>query len=95
MKTLSFIPGSRRIILTWVKPIIVGIFSLLLFMVAPVMGQEPEEKDDPKSISPEEEPPSLEFLEFLGEFETEDGSWTGPVELEELILDDPEQKDDK
>ena len=59
------------------------------------MGQEPEEKDDPKSISPEEETPSLEFLEFLGEFETEDGTWTGPAELEELILDDPEQKDDE
>lgn len=26
--------------------------------------------------------PSMEFLEFLGEWETEDGEWIDPVELE-------------
>lgn len=26
--------------------------------------------------------PSIEFLEFLGEWETEDGEWIDPIELE-------------
>jgi hypothetical protein len=73
----------------------VGIFCLLLSTAVPVMSQEPEEKDDPKSIAPEEETPSLEFLEFLGEFETDDGEWTGPIELEDMFLDSPEQDDDE
>jgi hypothetical protein len=94
MKISNSIHGLQRKILTWVKPVIVGIFGLLLLTVSPVMSQEPEEKIDPKSISPEEDLPSLEFLEFLGEFETEDGTWTGPEDLEELILDSPEQNDD-
>ena len=81
--------------MTWAKPVLVSIICLLWWVGHPVMSQEPEEKDDPQSLSPEEDSPSLEFLEFLGEFETEDGSWTGPVELEELILESPEQKEDE
>ena len=29
-----------------------------------------------------EEMPSMEFLEFLGEWETEEGEWIDPLELE-------------
>ena len=32
--------------------------------------------------SAEEETPTMEFLEFLGEWETEEGEWIDPVELE-------------
>lgn len=41
------------------------------------------------SLSFAEEPikseamPSIEFLEFLGEWETEEGDWIDPVELED------------
>ncbi len=36
-------------------------------------------------------PPSLEFLEFLGEFETEEGEWIDPEELEQMdLMDQPE-----
>jgi len=30
----------------------------------------------------DESKPSMEFLEFLGEWETEEGEWIDPVELE-------------
>ena len=32
-----------------------------------------------------EEIPSLEFLEFLGSFETENGQWIDPMEIENLL----------
>ena len=32
------------------------------------------------------EPPSMELLEFLAEFETEDGEWIDPQELEQMNL---------
>ena len=31
------------------------------------------------------ESPSIDFLEFLGEWETEDGEWIDPVELENEV----------
>ena len=45
--------------------------------------------------------PSPEFLEFLGEWQTEDGDWIGPDELESSVyaglsrLAQPEQEDDE
>jgi len=33
----------------------------------------------------------LQFLEFLGEFETEDGEWTDPEDINEMEMEDPEQ----
>ena len=36
--------------------------------------------------------PSLELLEFLGEFETEGGEWIDPIEIGEM--NHGEQKDD-
>ena len=33
--------------------------------------------------------PSLEFLEFLGDWETKEGQWTDPAEFEVLL---PEQE---
>ncbi len=29
--------------------------------------------------------PSLEFLEFLGQFETEDGQWADPITMNEML----------
>lgn len=37
--------------------------------------------------------PSLELLEFLGEWETADGEWIDPEELDDLPLTDQEQSD--
>jgi hypothetical protein len=38
--------------------------------------------------------PPLDLLEFLGEFETEDGEWIDPIEIDEMNLPDGERKDD-
>jgi len=42
----------------------------------------------PNGVSKEsniDELPSLEMLEFLGNFETDDGIWVDPMELEDLL----------
>ena len=37
------------------------------------------------------EMPSLEFLEFLGDWETDDGEWIDPEELDQIAITDQEQ----
>ena len=45
-----------------------------------------------QALPPEEaERPSLEFLEFLGDWETDDGEWIDPEELEQIAITDQEQ----
>jgi len=48
---------------------------------------EPEEVKKPAT---EQESPSLDFLEFLGEWETADGEWIAPDDLENMPLDENE-----
>lgn len=33
----------------------------------------------------DEEKPSLEFLEFLGSFESDNGQWVDPMEIENML----------
>lgn len=83
--------GWPRKMWTRVKPILIGALCLWSLGAAPVMAQDPSKKDGPQSASPDEEIPSLLFLEFLGEFETEDGEWTDLEDIDEMELEDPEQ----
>jgi len=56
-------------------------FSLLiiaLVLLSPVEGLATE-------LDEESETPSMELLEFLAEFETDDGSWVGPSVLESMV----------
>jgi hypothetical protein len=46
---------------------------LILFYMLPVLADE--------QVS-DEELPSLEFLEFIGEWETDEGDWIDPLEME-------------
>jgi hypothetical protein len=61
---------------------------------AVVQSQDPQpnqvtvEADDDMSM------PSMELLEFLGEWETEDGDWIDPVLLDEIPLPDREYSDE-
>ncbi len=43
----------------------------------------------------EQDPPSIELLEFLGEWETWDGTWVDPTEFKDVVLPDEEQKDEE
>ena len=39
--------------------------------------------------------PSIEMLEFLGQWETASGEWIDPASLEDISLGEQEQKKDK
>lgn len=43
----------------------------------------------------EQDSPSLELLEFLGEWETENGRWVDPTEFKDVVLPDEEQEDEE
>ena len=49
---------------------------MLVYSISPALYAADELNDDQ---------PNLEFLEFLGSFETEDGQWIDPVEIEEML----------
>ena len=69
-----------------------GLWSALLLsglLSSPTFAQEPEQ-----ATSEESEAPSLEFLEFLGDWETDDGEWIDPEELEQIALTDQEQEEE-
>ncbi|HFE38539.1 MAG TPA: hypothetical protein ENK06_09030 [Gammaproteobacteria bacterium] len=55
---------------------------MLVYSISPALYAADELNDDQ---------PSLAFLEFLGSFETEDGQWIDPMEIEEM-LNIPTQK---
>ena len=43
----------------------------------------------------EQDPPSIELLEFLGEWETQDGNWVDPTEFKDVVLPIEEQNDEE
>jgi len=43
----------------------------------------------------EQDPPSIELLEFLGEWETRDGTLVDPTEFKDVVLPDKEEKDEE
>jgi len=52
-----------------------GVFFLIMICsTMPLLAEEQVQN---------EEVPSMDFLEFLGEWETEEGDWIDPVELED------------
>lgn len=87
--------GWPRKMWTQVKPILIGVFCWWSLQTIPVMAQDQSEKKGAQPIATDEEIPSLLFLEFLGEFETEDGEWTDPDDLEEMGLGDSEKKENE
>jgi len=72
-------PGKAPL---WSTVLLLGLLS------SPAYGQEPGQV---RERSENTEMPSLELLEFLGDWETDDGEWVDPEELEQIALDDQEQ----
>lgn len=71
----------------------IGMFLILTISVSTGQAQQPESGDKIKrQHKKEQEVPTLEFLEFLGEWETEDGRWVDPEALEQMSLPDPKPK---
>ena len=65
---------------------------LLGLLSSPAFAQEPEQV---RNSTEESEMPSLELLEFLADWETEDGEWIDPEELEQIALDDQDSETDE
>ena len=62
----------------------------LLTCLPQARALEPEKIKDPPT---EQESPTLDFLEFLGEWETKDGEWIAPDDLENMPLNENEDDD--
>jgi len=73
-------PGKARL---WSTVLLLGLLN------APALAQEPEPI---RENTEETETPSLELLEFLGDWEMDDGEWIDPEELEQIALTDQEQE---
>ena len=62
----------------WSAVLLLGLLSVPAFAQEPAPGRETSE--------------DTEFLEFLGNWETDDGEWIDPEELEQIALTDQEQE---
>jgi hypothetical protein len=95
MKSWIFTPGFPRKNPMPVRLYLMGTIFILTTLSAPGLAQqnEREQTNTPKQETPEI--PSLEFLEFLGEWETEDGKWIDPEELDQMSLPDTKKKNEE
>jgi len=64
------------------RSFVVMLGAVLSLWAGPVFGEE-------------EEQPSLEMLEFLADWETSEGRWIDPTELDQWTVPDKEEENDK
>lgn len=62
--------------------------ALLFFTCLPYSNAFEPEEAQKIPTEQEQEVPTLDFLEFLGEWETEDGDWIAPEDLENMPLNE-------
>ncbi len=79
MKSWISINGWRKSTTVWVNRYQLLAALILLNMIATVYA----ENDDS---------PSMEFLEFLGEFQTDDGEWIDPINLLDMEQSEPKRE---
>ena len=75
---------------------------IMLYADAPYAGESKKNKESAiiktlakKTENKNNETPSMELLEFLGKWETKDGNWIDPTDLDRFIKPDMEFKNDK
>jgi hypothetical protein len=73
------------------KTYLLSTVLLLGLLSSPALAQEPGQVGASQENI---ETPSLEFLEFLGDWETDDGEWIDPEELEQIAIADQEYEYD-
>ena len=80
-------PGRPHL---WSAVLLLGLLS------SPALAQETAigKTADP-SAEVDTETPSMELLEFLGDWETADGEWIDPEEMEQIELQEPEHANDE
>ncbi len=73
-----------------------GTIFMLTILSAPSLAQQKEAEQTNTPIEETgREIPTLEFLEFLGEWETEDGRWIDPEEIDQMSLPDTTKKNEE
>ena len=79
-----------------VRLYMMGTIFMLTTLSAPGLAQQIEsEQTNTRQEEKSGEIPSLEFLEFLGEWETEDGRWIDPEEIDQMSLPDTKEKNEE
>lgn len=70
------------------------IMALLTFTGSPALAQDPAaQTTGGLTAETADESPSMELLEFLADWETDDGQWIDPEEINEIDLQVPEEED--
>ncbi len=73
---------------------ILWILSIILWNLFPLgvfAEDSPQDKGKPSDQEIEDEALSADFLEFLADFETDEGQWLNPEELDQIDLPEPKQ----
>ncbi len=63
---------------------LLGLLMVVLLTNSNVMAAEEK--------APAPQQPSMELLEFLGEWQTDDGEWVDPTALERMVIPEQEQR---
>jgi hypothetical protein len=74
----------------------VGLVFLLSLMSAPAVGTDGQSPANTQQSKDNSQDTSFrELLEFLGQWETDDGKWVDPTDLDWLMMPEQESKDDE
>ena len=77
------------------KTITIAIIAFLLGAPVCAGGTDDRKDTDSQQIQKETGDPSMrELLEFLGQWETKDGNWIDPTDIDWLITPNQESKND-
>jgi hypothetical protein len=79
-----------------VRYLVLAVVLLLSFTAAKVMGDEGQSPTGSQQSSVNSQDSSFgELLEFLGQWETGDGKWVDPTDLDWLLTPEEESKDEQ
>jgi hypothetical protein len=79
-----------------VRLLVIVMVLLLSFVVPPAVGKERQLSAGSQQAADNiQEPSFLELLEFLAQWETNDGRWVDPTDLDWLLTPEQESKDDE
>ena len=96
MRKLNFTAGCPIWIMNFrtAKAIAKLIITGWLISVAPAAGQEDQRPVEQAGEPAGDNAPSVELLEFLGEWETEEGRWIDPTQFDPTPFNDREMDKD-
>ncbi len=95
MKTWNFTAGCPTLKMTFrtVETLMGLIIAVLIAAPAPAAAQGKGGRE-PDHQEARDDAPTLELLEFLGEWETDEGLWVDPTRFDSAPVDDLEMEHD-